>query len=206
MERKSILKYAKEVLLNNFIGPDELRRISQRVGYSIPSEVPIIPYNIDEIDSATILVLGLGYFQDQRPINILNLRDKFGNDPNIQEPCFYNQDWYLKEDFVKKTLDYRWYLIKRNLLHESKGRNPSEFQDKFNFPSAILCSYVFFNYYLLFNEKLWNNEYVWCADTDYNSDRIYVGCYSKPSGLNKNGFEIHRHLSIKPNYGVIEIK
>lgn len=52
-------------------------------------------------------------------------------------------------------------------------------------------------------EKLWDNDYIWCSDTYNNGDQIYVGRYTDLSGLNADGFEIHRHLKIKNNYGVI---
>ena len=48
-----------------------------------------------------------------------------------------------------------------------------------------------------------NNDYVWCSDVDDKGDQIYVGRYTDASGLNADGFEIHRHLRIKQNYGVV---
>ena len=72
---------------------------------------------------------------------------------------------------------------------------------KEKFPSAILTSFVFFSYYLLSRELLWKNDFTWCSDLDNNGDQIYTGRYIDPKGINKNGFNIHRHLSIRSYHG-----
>ena len=51
--------------------------------------------------------------------------------------------------------------------------------------------------------NLWNYDYVWCKDRDNTGDQIYVGRYTDPDGINADGFEIHRHLSIKKSYGAL---
>jgi hypothetical protein len=74
------------------------------------------------------------------------------------------------------------------------------------FPSAILCVYAFFAYYCSYGEMLWHNDFVWCLDTDHNGDRIYVGKYHDVDGVNKNGFSIHRHLSLRSCYASVDMK
>ena len=72
-------------------------------------------------------------------------------------------------------------------------------------PSALLCAFVFFsNYYNTNGELLWKNDFTWCSDIDSNDDQIYVGRYIDVKGLNKNGFNIHRHLKIKNNCSCID--
>jgi hypothetical protein len=124
--------------------------------------------------------------------------------PEIQEPCFYNQDWYLKEDFIQSTLENRWYLLKKNVIEESRAVLPDVLlKQKMSFPSAILCTYTFFAYYYAAGELLWYHDFVWCSDTDHNGDRIYVGKYHDIDDVNKNGFSIHRHLALRNCYAAI---
>ena len=52
---------------------------------------------------------------------------------------------------------------------------------------------------------LWRHDFIWCDDSDHNGDRIYTGRYIDPNGINKNGFNIHRHLSIRPCYGAAPV-
>ena len=53
------------------------------------------------------------------------MRNIFGFEPLIFEPCFYNQDWYLKQNFLdKKNLSTGWYLISKFLLDDTRGNNP----------------------------------------------------------------------------------
>jgi len=61
-------------------------------------------------------------------------------------------------------------------------------------------------YYFNNNVAIWPNEYVWCQDKDLNGDQIYVGRYYDKNGVTKNGFSIHRHLSINSNYGSIDLQ
>ena len=50
---------------------------------------------------------------------------------------------------------------------------------------------------------LFENDYVWTSDKDVNGDIIYVAKYKDLLCVVKNGFEIHRHLSLKNNYSTI---
>lgn len=136
-------------------------------------------------------------------ITLKTLRDHFGVNPDVSEPCFYNQDWYLKEKFFKKSIATKWFLVRKNVLEESRGKNPDKIKDQYFFPSAILCAYSFFVYWYHANLYLWKHDFVWCKDIDHNGDKIYVGKYIDIDGVNKNRFSIHRHLSIRSFYGSI---
>lgn len=37
----------------NFIGPDELILIPDKIGIEVPSEIPIIPYNLEDLKKQT---------------------------------------------------------------------------------------------------------------------------------------------------------
>lgn len=113
--------------------------------------------------------------------------------PNI----FYPQDWYENEPFMNKCFTPGWYTFPKNLLKTSRGKSP---HNQKLYP-ASLVTYIFIVYYETYNKVLWPNDYIWCDDFDSNGDQIYVGRYYDPLGISKNGFSIHRHLTIKENYG-----
>lgn len=110
----------------------------------------------------------------------------------------------MNEDFIYKTLDLRWYLLKRDVLEDSRAVQPDELlKNNVIFPNAILCVYTFWAYYYARHVKLWYYDFVWCNDTDHNGDRIYVGKYHDIDGMNKDGFSIHRHLALRNCYSSI---
>lgn len=204
MERKAILEEAGKLFGKNFIGPKELKRYSTQLGIMVPAFVPEIPYDVETLSVKSrdcLLVLGLSHMHDGRPLTIMSLRDHFGTDPKISEPCFYNQDWYLKEKFVNTQLECKWNLISASLLDDSRGKNPETFAKPCAFPPAVLCTYVFFVGWFHLSKVLWEHDFVWCGDVDHNGDRVYVGKYHDIAGVNKNGFSIHRHLSLRDCYG-----
>ena len=201
-------KDAKILFGDNFIGKEELKPFFKALGLG---EVDIqenpIQYSDAELQKAAVegyvLIYGVDSVNGQS-ITLRHLRDKFGVNPYESEPCLYNQDWYLKEDFIDISLENRWYLIKKDVFEESRAVMPTDLtQQGLKFPPAILCGYTFFAYYFACNEYLWWHDFVWCCDTDHNGDRIYVGKYHDIDGVNKNGFSIHRHLALRPCYGSV---
>lgn len=207
------LKKAEQILGPKFIGPKQLGKIKELLNISELGAYPKIPYSAQfllKLKQKYLLVLGIPFDKNKKPLTINQMRIFFGIDPNKKEPCFYNQDWYLKEPFAsKKNLEYKWYLVKKEVVETSRGIDPEVLQKKLstgkNFPQAVLLVFTFFAYYFLTKKLLWMNDFVWCEDKDLNGDRIYVGRYEDPLGINKNGFNIHRKLSIKMNYGLITI-
>ena len=210
MERVTIEK-AKILFGNNYIGREELLPLFKKMGLSYPDNIniPAIHYNISELTQYSqdyVLILGIPNLGTIK-LNIENFRNYFGTDPSISEPCFYNQDWYVKENFITQTLDSRWYLLKKTVLDDTRAVQPEALLNKkINFPSAILCTYTFFAYYYCRAEYLWYHDFVWCSDLDHNGDRIYVGKYHDIDGVNKNGFSIHRHLALRPCYAAVDFK
>lgn len=204
MERVTSQLEARELFGINFIGVDEILEIKDKFPLKIPSEIPEIKIPKDILlrsKDTHILILCLNFFNNQ-DLNILNMRYFFGMSSQIR-PNFYNQDWYLKEDFANDILDIEWKLIKKNVFEDSRGVLPEFLSKSVIFPSAILCTYTFFTYFLLRNIILWEHNFVWCRDLDHNGDRIYVGKFTDLGGLNNNGFSIHRHLKIRKIYGAI---
>lgn len=192
----------------NFIGEEELKKIkglNSSFNVLIPKKIPDPTISLKNIKKNELLIFGPSKLANGRDLTINEMRLIFGTNPDNYQPCFYNQDWYLKEDFTgKKTLEDKWYLIEKTLRGNSRGQNPDNIllNNNEKFPSAVLTAFVFFVYWFLNNgEILWKNDFVWCSDKDSNGDKIYVGRYIDEKKINKNGFNIHRHLSIRPCYG-----
>lgn len=209
MERVTI-ELAKDLFKENFVGLEELSPLFHRMQLRNENiTVPDINYSLSilkECSKDYILILGISKISNIN-LSIDTFIRYFGTEPYTSEPCFYNQDWYLQEAFIHTTLEFRWYLIRKRVIEESRGLQPCNIilRDNFLLPTAVLCVYTFFSYYYARNELLWNYDYIWCSDVDHNGDRIYVGKYHDIDGVNKNGFSIHRHLAIRNCYGGIDI-
>jgi hypothetical protein len=216
MERTTRIIRAKEIMGQNFIGASELSDIAEKMGIVDPvimnmpiPEIPFSTWVLKKRAKDYLLILGIPLTSKNEMLTIEKMCLFFGTDPLVREPCFYNQDWYMNEDFAtKETLDPGWHLIKKKVFENSRGMKPDDFlseNDKENrLPTAILCAFSFFAWYFHTNgEILWQHDYIWCRDKDFHGDQIYVGRYSDISGLTKSGFSIHRHLHIKNCYGVI---
>jgi hypothetical protein len=204
MEREAV----KKLFGKNFIGKDELKPFFKALGFGdVEIQEEPIQYSDTDLQKVAseryLLIYGVSGINGQN-ITLKFLREKLGMNPDESEPCLYNQDWYMKEDFMDLTLEDRWYLIKKEVFEEFRAVMPSDLtQQGCNFPPAILCGYTFFAYFYARNEFLWWHDFVWCCDTDHNGDRIYVGKYHDIDGVNKNGFSIHRHLALRPCYGSV---
>ncbi len=192
----------------NFIGVEQLKSCSEETGIKAPEFIPDIPYSIDDLKLKSddyILMLGSTQMTNGKPLSLNSLRTRFGLDPDKSEPCFYNQDWYLNEKFIHKTLENKWYLIRKTIFTESRSINPDILLKQYKFPSAILCTVTFFLYWFIAGKRLWEYDFVWCEDLDHNGDRIYVGKYKDIDGINKNGFSVHRHLRLRDFYGCVDV-
>jgi len=207
MEREKYKKL-KKILGPNFVGPFELSAICTKIGIQDPLSneisIPHINFSEDEIlrkAKTHILILFYPFITNISYLNIVKLRDFLGINPNINEPCFYNQDWYLKEKFANEVFyNPGWYLISKEINNETRGLIPTDTQIASSFPALIL-TYTFFVTYFYTNKILWQNDFIWTSDVDSNHDKIYVGRYIDSLKIAKNGFSIHRHLSITKNYG-----
>ena len=206
MEREQI----RQLFGVNYIGTEELKPFFKALGFGEVEiqEKPIAYSDSDLMKAASegyILIYGIEHIDGKR-ITLRFLRDKFGVNPDVSEPCLYNQDWYLKELFIDVPVHTQWYLIKKEVVEKSRAVMPGELlKMDFSFPPAILCGYTFFAYYFARKEYLWWHDFVWCSDVDHNGDRIYVGKYHDIDGVNKNGFSIHRHLALRPCYGSVNL-
>ncbi len=197
---------ARKIMGNGIIGPDELQK-AKNLGLMVPEITPSIMFSPDELEQKKddyLLVLGLSRFINGESVTIRNLLGIFGKDPEISEPCFYNQDWYVNERFIDIPMADGWFFIRKKVYETSRAVQPVELMKKYQFPLAVTCVYSFFVAWLALGEKLWLHDFVWCDDTDHNGDRIYVGKYNDVDGINKNGFSIHRHLALRDCYACID--
>lgn len=197
------LAQAKKIMGKNFIGPEELGAISAKLGIADVSKPRIAKILFTESvlkkhRKNAFLILGVQKFKNGKKMTLNNLRTRFGTNPK-KEPCFYNQDWYLKEDFAaQKTLKPAWYLVSTSVQSNTRGQNPERIKrsvkNGYEFPSAVLAAFTFFTYYFYTGGgMLWKRDFIWCSDRDSNGDRIYVGRYP---------FNVHRHLRIRAWYGL----
>lgn len=196
---------AKKIMGDNFIGMDELCSLSDVFDLETEFRIPSINFDENfllEKNKTHLLLLCVSSFKNRNPVTIRNIRNIIIE--RKEAPFFYNQDWFLNESFIDEELTCQWILVSKSILRESRGCEPKEIKKKYPLYKAIELTYAFFvNYFVSGGEKLWNNDYVWCSDFDDKGDQIYVGRYTDASGLNADGFEIHRHLKIKMNYGVV---
>lgn len=199
------LLIAEKIMGDNFIGPKQINLLLEKMGRAAIDieSLPEVNYKeniLKNCASEYILVYG------SDALDILDIRNFFGVNPEVSEPCLYNQDWYLSENFVRRRLDNKWYLIKKEVLEDTRAIMPTNIlADNIKFPSAILCVFTFFAYYYAYGKMLWYHDFVWCEDVDHNGDRIYVAKYHDVDGINKNGFSIHRHLALRPCYASVNI-
>ena len=188
--------------MNNVIGPEELKQLPFLSGENVDApDIPFAKNVLAEYTNTHILI----FTPRIQWITLNGLREKFGIDPAQKEPCMYNQDWYLKEEFANLSLDGRWHLLRKNVLEDTRARRPEEIEASLigeGFPNAVTAAFTFFAWWHLKNEMLWRHDFLWCSDRDHNGDRIYVGRYEDPTGINKNGFNIHRYLTLGNTFSV----
>lgn len=196
---------AERIMGHNYLGPKQANILLNKMGIEsiIETEVPDVNFTEEVLINSSkdyILVYGVD------AINILDFRKCFGVNPDKSEPCLYNQDWYLSESFIQRRMDNKWFLLKKNVFENTRGVMPIDIiKQNIKFPTAIQCVYTFFAYFFVYGEMLWYHDFLWCEDVDHNGDRIYVGKYHDIDGINKNGFSIHRHLSLRPCYASINL-
>lgn len=207
MERTASVAEAKELLGENFIGIDELRKNAKKLGIVVPNSVPAIPYTYEFIKAKVndyVLILGVNSMENGKKVTIQALINQFGSCPEVSEPCFYNQDWYLNENFIHEGLSVQWYFVRKYVHNNSRGVSPDYLEKDILFPSAVLCTFTFFVAWFCLTDPIWLHDFIWCNDRDHNGDRIYIGKYEDVDGLNKSGFSIHRHLALRSCYGSID--
>ena len=193
---------------DRFLGGDELRPLLQALGFpSLSLEETPIPFDADTLQKAAseeYILVWCPASLEGTAVTLRFLRGRFGIDPAVSEPCFYNQDWYLAEAFMDRPLDGAWHLIRKDVMESSRAVQPADLlKTGCSFPPAVLCAWVFFAWYFARNQYLWWHDFVWCSDTDHNGDRVYVGKYHDIDGVNKNGFSVHRHLALRSCYGAV---
>ena len=149
---------AKKIMGRNFIGPDELTSIAAEMNIAPVKTVPKIHYDektLMKYAKDYLLILGVAKNKNGTALTLNSMRTCFGLDPVMSEPCFYNQDWYVKEKFASATtMKPRWYLIRKNVIKETRGVRPDILEGKLKkgeqFPSAVLTAHTFFAYYFFF--------------------------------------------------------
>jgi len=91
---------------------------------------------------------------------------------------FYKQDWYYDEEFANELLvngipDNDWIF---------------NFETTLLYPAALWV----FLHTTMYGGSILKDRYVWTSDRDHQGDHVYVGNWGA------KGFQIHRHLTIRP--------
>jgi hypothetical protein len=198
--------YLRALFGERYLGPDAWAPYAERLRIKVPAQIPAPHWSneiLEQRASGHVLVFAPSQHEDGTAITLNSLRAVLGLDPTVSEPCFYNQDWYLKEDFAAcQALEPGWHLFPASILKMANAKSPLEVQKLLEpgeqFSLAVNYTFAFFLFWLSTGGKLlWGDNFIWCRDRDHNGDWIYVGRYVDPAGINKNGFEIHRHLSLR---------
>lgn len=205
MVKTTPVSVAEKIMGTNFIGFKQANMFLELIGKPIINESIVQEVNYDE-DTLSKCALDYILVYGVDTLDIIDIRNFFGTDPEVLEPCLYNQDWYMSEDFIRRRMDNTWFLIKKNVLEETRSVMPMDIiATGVKFPSAIQCVYTFFAYYVAYGVMLWYHDFIWCDDVDHNGDRIYVAKYHDIDGINKNGFSIHRHLALRECYASVNL-
>jgi hypothetical protein len=201
-----VSEHLRALFGERYLDPGAWAPFAGKLRVKVPADVPAPRWSDDFLTSRAnghMLVFAPSQHEDGEPITLNSLRACFGIDPVMSEPCFYNQDWYLKEDFAaRQALEPGWHLFPVSVLEKANAKGPQEVQKLLEpgeqFSLAVNYTFAFFLFWLRTGGKLlWGNNFIWCRDRDHNGDCVYIGRYEDPAGINKKGFEIHRHLSLR---------
>lgn len=196
---------ARRMFKGSVVGSTELAGIAPRLKLMFPFVAPQVPFKDETMARCShkhLLIYTPAVHADGRPISIKSMRDILGTNPGEREPCFYNQDWYLNEEFAARPLDSKWHILDMDVSIHNRGIDPKDImrgmRSREAFPYAVTAAFAFMAYHLLTGSQLWRCDYLWCRDKDHNGDQVYVGRYHDPEGFNLPGFNIHRHLALRP--------
>ncbi len=168
---------AKEILSANFIGTKELERLQNHFAVRIPETIPSIPFEKDKLEGCRgthLLILCTPQFSDGTDISIETIRLKVSL--SGETPCFYNQDWYLKEEFIKKQLGLKWLLVSKSVLDESRAIPAEKVVSMYRLHSAVELTFAFFaNYFVTYGTMTMSGVPMWTIrETRYMSDAILM--------------------------------
>jgi hypothetical protein len=105
---------------------------------------------------------------------------------------FYQQEWYLAEDFMDELLPECAPLsMPKGVMFEGAPPELIPFDFEPVFPAVVLVNLYCLHPY----HPIWRQRYLWTASKDHMGQRVYVGD-------NGHGIEIHRHLHINERWGL----
>lgn len=113
--------------------------------------------------------------------SIIEMRDAH---PDLFAP----QSWYDNEPFAHLSLAPIIGLP----THVTRCPNPAEYVDDLLTDAVLLVGL-----YLQYPRDPLFADYLWCADTDAEGQRVYIG-----GTANGRGLEIHRHLHLTDRWRV----
>src|SRR5512147_2860936 len=96
---------------------------------------------------------------------------------------YHPQTWFIDEPFLDRNLDITDVSVPRGFL--------PGLAEPDSLPDAVLLAA---RYVAHPHDPYWVGKYFWCADTDSQGQRVYMG-------TNGKGWEIHRHIHLTDRFG-----
>jgi hypothetical protein len=134
-------------------------------------------------------IFGFPVPEDQKGLNILNLRKILGTDASKQ-PSFFDHPWYLDEPFAHEDCKPGWHFLHMQVLPESIGQ-PANYANSWplhaELPAATEVALMLFLHYVATGEQLLQKKHTWCRDRATLGRQVTVGAFGR------NGLFVSAH-------------
>lgn len=132
------MKEAKEILGNDFLGPEEIK--AAFLDQVEISEVPSIPFSKEELEKAReleqMLILRIDKAKDGSDLTMEKIHSILNGKIKDGAKVLYSVDWYKDEEFYKKDKpEPSWALVSKEAVPDSSNKNYLE-------QTEILANYL----------------------------------------------------------------
>ena len=185
---------ARQIMGDRFIG---VREVAEHLGIILDNDqlkrVAYIPFKEDTLQKCKdthLLFLGVSWNAYGQGLTINKLREMFpkGGNPRFVLYKGDNASWFDLEDFALLiTPEIRWYLIRTDILEESRSKGFNEqmrlLQNNEYLENAVVYVYAKILYYLARGIVIFRNTWTRCSDLrDRGPNHISIGSYGDPYG------------------------
>jgi hypothetical protein len=173
------------------LSPDDVETLFERLG--IPNRftadekkrlktTPVVAQDGDVIAFATP--------EERFGLNILGLRKIRGTTPTAQ-PAFFDDSWYLNEDFARQDCPPGWHFLHENVIPDSVSKPVNYLSSvrtkMLELPWAIEIALMLFLHYSGTGVQLLHKKHTWCRDQASLNRFVTLGAFGK------NGLFISSH-------------
>jgi DNA-directed RNA polymerase subunit RPC12/RpoP len=190
-KREEKLRQVKEIMGNNFLGPERLNKcFNIQLTKEELLKIPFSDETLEECKDTHILFLGINHDKEGKPLTINRFREMF---PADGQPKFYSyKSWYDNEKFAtKETPEFRWYLIRKLILEESRDKTYEKQQkllkENEEIERAVVYIYGMLLMFKATGKRLFEHDWVWCRDVNSGGKRVHI------NGFNSNGLNINNY-------------